>query len=168
MGVEYWLKDPQVWITPHPKNHAIRVCAERKLPQSLPKIQYPQVFLYFPPCAHGNTRSEVKATFLCVACCLQGPCLSHGSMIATSPLRPRLHILGWAVLRVKIIKKVFMYQAEYIFSRLAGPRNSPSPEKSRKIPGKGGNIQGKPATADAGRKNGLKCFLPKCIQCNAT
>ncbi|XDB55539.1 hypothetical protein AB1E18_009001 [Capra hircus] len=34
-----------------------------------------------------------------------GPCLSHGSTIATSPLRP-------------------------------GPRNSPSPEKSRKIPGK--------------------------------
>ena len=49
-----------------------------------------------------------------------------------------------------------------------GPRNSPSPEKSRKIPGKGGNIQGKPATAHAVRKNGLKCFLPKCFQCNTT
>ena len=40
--------------------------------------------------------------------------------------------------------------------------------KKQENPSKGGNIQGKPATADAGRKSGLKCFLPNCIQCNTT
>lgn len=43
MGIEYWLKDSQVLITYHLKNHAIRMCAERKLPQSLSKIQYHKI-----------------------------------------------------------------------------------------------------------------------------
>ena len=140
MGVEYWLKDSQLLITYHPKNHAIRVCAERSFLKVCPRFNIIRCS-FTSPYAYGNTHSEVKATFLCVTCCLQGPCLSHGFMIATSPLRPKLHILGWAVLYVKIIKKVFMYQAEYVFSWLAGHWNSPSPEKSRKIPAKVGTFK---------------------------
>ena len=51
MGVEYWLKDSHVLITYYPKNHAIRMCAERKPSQSLSKIQYHKMFLHFSLCS---------------------------------------------------------------------------------------------------------------------
>lgn len=83
-------------------------------------------------------------------------------MIATSPLRPRLHILGWAVLRVKIIKKV-MYQAEYIFTASRASRTLHYLE--RKSQAKVGTFK-KVATADGREMDEM--LSTKCIQCNAT
>lgn len=44
--------------------------------------------------SHGNPHSEVKATFLSDACCVQGPCLSGSSMILKTPTKTMTPYMG--------------------------------------------------------------------------
>lgn len=167
MGVEYWLKHSQLLITYHPKNHAIRVCAERKLPQSLSKVQYHKMFLYFSLCSQEHTQWNESNFPLC--CLLSSGSLSlswfHDCNIPTKTKTP----YTWVSCAVcENYKEGFHVPGRVCFLMASRALELSISWKKQENPSKGGNIQGKPATADAGRKSGLKCFLPNCIQCNTT